>query len=1410
MLLGCSRNYVDPIAYVDPLVATCGDPDSDFWHPIPDFVPHSCARCAPGALVPFGMVNLGPVTRHHYDACSGYSAHDKDIAGFVFMHTSGSGWWAEFGNLLTMATNGPLRTCYGLPDGAFPGYRSTFRDVEASAGYYGVTLEDSGIRTECTASPHCGAMRFTFPANEISRIQCDLAFRITGSSAWQEVEVLNDSTFVGHMKYTPLEGGWGDGAAKVSYDLYFYATLSRPIQSYGFWKAAVPEGMRRHDDDVNSPEYMQLLADAAVERYEIAGQAGNDGTKAAGTCTGFFSEFPTAEGEQVELKVAFSFVDADGARLNYEAEAAGKTFDDLHAEAVADWRRELSRISICGGTEDQKHIFYTALYHAFVDPRIFTDVDGRFTAADGTIQRAEGYTRRTLFAGWDIFRSHIQLHSIIRPDMVEDLINSQIALAHESGKGYFNRWEMLNSYSGCMLGNPTNSVLADAYVKGLRGYDLDAALECAVKSSEIPDEHLSLYPDEMSIVSSVLENSYFDWCTAQVAKDMGKGAVAEEMLRRSNAWKEYFDPSVKWFAPRNPDGSWRERGPDWEYQWFFGTCESNLAQQGWFVPHDPQTLADMLGGPGDAMARLDDFFEKTTWGYGHNPYYLHGNEPVHWVPFLYNEWGVPWKTQKWVRKIQTECYTNDVEGLTGNDDEGQMSAWYVMTAAGLHQACPGDNRVQIMAPLFSRVEFNLDPRYYPGGKFTVIAHGASTRNMYIQKAKLNGKPLKQCWIDFSEIASGGTLELWMGSKPNEKWGVPDVTVAPVFSDHMVLQHSSDVKLFGTAKPHARLEIEASWSQEAKTARAASDGKWSVTLQTPGPGGPYSIRVSGGNNEIVLDDVLCGEVWLCGGQSNMEMPVGGTWGKVIGWEQELAHAQDFNGIRLLKVTRATAAQPSDDVDLEWGGWTRTDSQTLDDFSASAWFFGKKIYQELGIPVGLIESCWGGTIIEAWTSPKTLGGMERFKVVLEEIAKMPATKEERAELFEKKVLEWEKEMSTLDYAYKDGKAVWAMPGEDLAEWSRCTVPGYLQWQGLQGYHGYFWMRRDVDIPAAWAGKDLVLRLGAVDDDDCTFFNGEFVGHTELCIMPREYKVPGNLVHEGINTVALRVHDTGGLSGITGDDASLYLELPGGERIPLTGQWFCRETVNPSKVPVFPLDMDRNCNGPTTLYNAMIHPLKDYRIRGVIWYQGESNASAADDYAVYLPAMIGDWRQAWGYDFPFYIAQISNYSARQTGPEESEWAELREAQLKSLSVEGTGMAVLIDIGDANDIHPKNKPEVGRRLALNALALTYGKDVAYSGPIYEGYSIEGAAIRIRFRFTEGGLATTDGQPLEGFYMAGPDKVFHKAVAVIDGDTVVVTCPEVSEAAAVRYAWANNPPCNLTNGSGLPASPFRTDKWTR
>lgn len=766
------KHEIDPLSYVDPFVATCCTPDFPQFFGLPDAQPHGNSRCTPGALTPFGMVNVGPVTRHSGDTPPGYDAHDSLITGFPFMRTSGSGWCAEFGNLLTMPTNGPLNTCFGLDDGSIKGFASYFKkDTEkASAGYYSVILDDYGIRTECTASPHGGVLRFTYPASETSRFLCDLAFRITGSSDHQDIHVIDDHSFEGHMNYTPKTGGWGNGAANVKYDLYFYASVDKPLKDYGFWSADIPEDFVRLNEEVNTPEYMKILSDAEIIR-------GKD--EFEGDCIGFFSEFPTTEGEKVELKVAFSFVDAEGARKNFKAELEGKDFEAVRSSARDSWAEALGKVRIKGGTPDQRSIFYSALYHSMVDPRIFSDVDGRFWGGDWKTHDSEGYTRRTLFSGWDVFRSEMPLHTIVTPEMVQDFVNSQVGLAEESGMEAYSRWEMLNAYTGCMIGNPTISVIADAWQKGIRGFDLAKALKYSVHSTEIwgIPEDLGYCTDESS-VSNTLEHSYFAWCVARLAEGAGDTGLAARFDETSHSWRNLFNPDLGWFQPKYENGEYipmPETGAfgsgSGMYALNYRCCEANLMQQGWFVPHEFDSFIKMAGGTEPLIEKLDELFENTPFKLGWTEYYHHGNEPQHWVPFLYNKLGQPWKSQKWCRTILDKDYFNDVEGMVGNEDEGQLSAWYVLVASGMHPSCPGDGRMEILSPIFDKVEFKLDPRFYKGKKFTIVTHGNSEDNMYIQKARLNGEPLDKCWFDFSAIAEGGKLELWMGPEPNKDWGL---------------------------------------------------------------------------------------------------------------------------------------------------------------------------------------------------------------------------------------------------------------------------------------------------------------------------------------------------------------------------------------------------------------------------------------------------------------------------------------------------------------------------------------------------------------------------------------------------------------------------------------------------------------
>ena len=726
---------------------------------------HGLGKTFPGATTPFGMVQVSPNTITGGDNSPGYSYEHTTIEGFAFTQMNGVGWFGELGNLLVMPTTGPLQKIAGKEDGSIAGYRSHYDKTTetARAGYYAADLTDYGIRVESSATPHCGILRFTVPENDLSRIQIDLARRVGGTSERQYVEVIDDRTIAGWMKCTPATGGWGNGEGHADYTIYFYAQLSEPMRQHGFWSADIPDTWVRKKDEVVSIPYLQRVAQAPV----VTGERQIEGKH-----IGFYTEFPTREGQQVEFKAGISFVDMEGARNNFEAEIASKTFDEVAGEAYAQWNRELNRIRIEGGTDEEKTIFYTALYHTMIDPRIYTDTDGRYMGADGKPRSTEGrFTKRTVFSGWDVFRSQMPLQTIINPELVDDLLASLTTMAQESGREYFERWEIVNAYSGCMLGNPALSVLADAYAKGIRGYDVERAYRYAVNTSRLfGNDSLGYTPSDLCI-SHTLEYAYTDWCVSQLAARLGKTEDAKAFAQKSRAYRNIFDREKGWFRPRRADGSWAPWPENARTTEWYGCIESTPYQQGWFVPHDVEGMVELMGGREAVLADLNEFFEKAPADMHWNAYYNHANEPVHLVPFLFNRLGEPWSTQRWTRFICRQAYADKVEGIVGNEDAGQMSAWYVLAAAGIHPACPGDTRMEITSPVFDRIEFRLDPRYAQGGTFAVVAHGNSPENIYIQRAVLNGEELAASHIDFAQIAAGGTLELYMGPEPNRQWGI---------------------------------------------------------------------------------------------------------------------------------------------------------------------------------------------------------------------------------------------------------------------------------------------------------------------------------------------------------------------------------------------------------------------------------------------------------------------------------------------------------------------------------------------------------------------------------------------------------------------------------------------------------------
>lgn len=719
----------------------------------------------PGPTTPFGLVQLSPDTITGGDNGPGYSWHHNTIEGFSFTHMSGIGWYGDLGNFLVMPTTGTLKTERGTK-GAEDGYRSRFRhETEVvKAGYYAVTLDDYNIRAELTAAPRAGLLKFTFPKAEQARVQIDLARRVGGTSVRQSVTVVDDHTIEGWMECTPDGGGWGNGDGKAHYTVHFSAQFSKPLKKFGVWSAEIPDSQRRKREDIESAAYRARVAAADM----LEGCRAREGKH-----LGFYTEFPTTEGEVVLVKAGISFVSVEGARQNLKRDIPGWDFAGVHQSARRLWEKVLQNVEIKGGTPTQREAFSTALYHTMIDPRAASDSDGRYIGADRKPHQTGEFTYRTIFSGWDVFRSQYPLLSIIRPDVVNDTVNSLIQQAELSGRGCLARWEILGAESGCMIGDPAVSVIVDAYLKGIRRFDTAKAYQLCRQSvmgtttarpSQAEYERQGFVPGS---ISWTLENAYFDHCTARFADVLGKHDDATLLKQRAQNYRTIYDPSVGNMRARNRDGSWTTwHGATTEGQ---GCVESNPYQQGWFVPHDVPGLIQLMGKQ-YFLDYLTAFFEKTPANFKWNPYYNHANEPVHQVAYLFVYAGAPWLTQKWVRFILNNAYGTGVKGLCGNEDVGQMSAWYLLSALGFHPVSPVDGTYIIGSPLFDRVTLRLDPAYYKGKTFTVVAHNNSEKNFYIQSARLNGKPLERGWLKHTEIVAGGTLEFVMGPEPNLHWG----------------------------------------------------------------------------------------------------------------------------------------------------------------------------------------------------------------------------------------------------------------------------------------------------------------------------------------------------------------------------------------------------------------------------------------------------------------------------------------------------------------------------------------------------------------------------------------------------------------------------------------------------------------
>ena len=621
-----------------------------------------------------------------------------------------------------------------------------------------------------------------------------------------------------------------------------------------------------------------------------------------------------------------------------------------------------------------------------------------------------------------------------------------------------------------------------------------------------------------------------------------------------------------------------------------------------------------------------------------------------------------------------------------------------------------------------------------------------------------------------------------------------VRMPHVFGDHMVLQRRKPLPVWGWASPGERITI--ALNGQTKTVKTAKDGTWRVRLDPMEAGGPYQLTVAGKSNTVTFSDVLLGEVWVCSGQSNMEWPLAAS----ANGKEEVRQA-NHPTIRQLLVKKDLSLTPKDDIA---GEWAVCSPATAAQFTAVGYFFAKKLQKELNVPIGLVNTSWGGTHSETWTSRDALARDSTLRYMVE---KLPANADE--------VIKGGKERTAaLMQAQQGGlptaaeQRTFSDPGLNTSQWKSMNMPGDWQWGGLPNIDGVVWFRREVVIPDGQSPDSMTLVMGAVDDNDSTFVNGQLVGSTRG-MSKREYSLPAGLVKTGRNVIAVRVDDTGGAGGIVGATDQLKLVGPTDE-IPLAGQWQYRVAeISPWSYKPGPNSY------PTQLFNAMLQPLIPYAIQGVIWYQGESNAGRSYQYRRAFPAMIQDWRQRWGEgDFPFLFVQLASFDAGGGNSQKgSGWAELREAQTMTLNLPATGMAVTSDIGESHDIHPKNKQDVGLRLAAEALRVAYDSAPAGTpsrGPMFDKMTIGNGQAVVSFKNAPGGLMTNDKYGyVRGFEVAGADQQFHYAKAEIRGDSVLIRADGVTTPVAVRYGWADdNGDVNLYNNAGFPAVPFRTDSW--
>lgn len=633
-----------------------------------------------------------------------------------------------------------------------------------------------------------------------------------------------------------------------------------------------------------------------------------------------------------------------------------------------------------------------------------------------------------------------------------------------------------------------------------------------------------------------------------------------------------------------------------------------------------------------------------------------------------------------------------------------------------------------------------------------------------------------------------------------------VKPANIFSNNMVLQREKPIAIWGMASPNSRVKVV--FNEQEKSIRVKSDSTWLIELDSEKAGGPFKLLIIA-KDTLCFTNVMVGEVWICSGQSNMQMQMGNS-GRIKNYKQEIANA-NYPDIRIGTISHSTTLLPQENA--RFNSWEVCSPQSIEHFSAVAYFFARKLYQDLNVPIGVVNVSSGGTPVEAWTSTEFIQKATDIKPMLAYEDRTIENSKNIQESYNQKLNSWhEKFQANLSKVERELPDMSA-PKLNDSDWYNIKLP--MPWEDVEGGIGYtdgvVWFRKTFMVDAQDIKNDeFEISLGYIHDENKTFINGEFIGEGESRwgSTKTKYSIRKGLIKAGKNTIAVKITNYAWIGGICRDEESLWIKNTNGMSLNLTGNWKHKMIFNFDDFPEPPASPS-DSHEPAVLFNGMINPITSMAIRGCIWYQGEDNASRPNQYRRLFPLLIESWRKEWNQgDFPFYFVQLANFMAKTDKPKKSNWAALRDAQNAALSIPNTGQAVAIDLGEADNIHPKNKQDVGLRLALNALNLTYGKEIEYSGPVYESMEIVGDTIKLTFTHTGSGLVLNEPDNLKAFAVAGSNEEFKWADVRIVGKNVFVWSDDVSQPLAVRYGWANNPDCNLYNLEGLPASPFRTDDW--